>query len=633
MAKKIIIDLEVKSKKGVKEVEKLNKELKTTSQELSGATNTLDKFTGGAVSKVKGFGGAIKGLTTGFKSLRVAIIATGIGALLIAVTALGQAFTRSEEGQNKFSKILGVIGSVTSNLLDVFADLGSAIISVFENPKKAIQDFTKLIKENIINRFEGMLQLIPKLGEAVNQLFKGNFSEAGKIAADAVGKVTLGVESITTSISNATKAVVTFGKEINEEAKLSQKIADDRAKADKIDRKNTVDRAKANQRISELRFKAEQRDKFSAEERVEFLKEASKLEEETTNKEIEAARLRFEAKKLENSLSKSTKEDKDEEARLEAQLIQLTTSKLNLQKRLQTSITTFQNEVKTQKEAEIKAEEDEQKKIKEKQDKKIEEEAQAEAKRLDSIDKIQKDYKDRKAEEDAQSEVEKIELEQSRALAELDRLNATEEQKSAIRIFYSDKIKKAEKKDKDESNRIEKEKKDYKEQQYRKGYEDLQNIVSIGGKKLEKVGKALAIADVVRSSVKSISETVSSTGIANAKAVAASPLTGGMPFVGINTVKAALSIGSTIASATKSIQSIKGNAKTVSPQSIPSNGGGGGASVPPAFNVVGASGTNQLADAIGGQSQKPVQAYVVGNDVTTSQSMDRAIIDDASLGG
>ena len=179
----------------------------------------------------------------------------------------------------------------------------------------------------------------------------------------------------------------------------------------------------------------------------------------------------------------------------------------------------------------------------------------------------------------------------------------------------------------DESNRIAKEQKDFKEEQYQKGYSDLQNIVSIGGKKLEKVGKALAIADVVRSSVKSISETVSSTGIANAKAVAASPLTGGMPFVGINTVKAALSIGSTIASATKSIQSIKGNAKTVSPQSIPSNGGGGGgASVPPAFNVVGASDTNQLADAIGGQSKQPSRAYVVASDVSTAQALDRNII-------
>jgi len=71
-------------------------------------------------------------------------------------------------------------------------------------------------------------------------------------------------------------------------------------------------------------------------------------------------------------------------------------------------------------------------------------------------------------------------------------------------------------------------------------------------------------------------------------------------------------------------------------------GGGGGsanlsnpptatASVPPAFNVVGASDTNQLADAIGGQSQEPVRAFVVSNDVTTAQSMDRNIVDGASI--
>ena len=146
-----------------------------------------------------------------------------------------------------------------------------------------------------------------------------------------------------------------------EEGKIAAQIADNRAKADKIERKNIVDRANANQKISELRFKAEQRDKFSAAERVKFLKEASALEDETTNKEIEAAKLRFEAKKLENQLTKSGKEDKDEEARLEAQLIALTTAKLNLQKRLQTSITTFQNEQKALKAAELKEQEDEEK--------------------------------------------------------------------------------------------------------------------------------------------------------------------------------------------------------------------------------------------------------------------------------
>jgi len=55
-------------------------------------------------------------------------------------------------------------------------------------------------------------------------------------------------------------------------------------------------------------------------------------------------------------------------------------------------------------------------------------------------------------------------------------------------------------------------------------------------------------------------------------------------------------------------------------------------SLPPAFNVVGASGTNQLATAIGGQTQQPIQAFVVSNDVTTAQEMDRNIIDGASIG-
>ena len=163
----------------------------------------------GAVSKFNSFKGALTSVTTGFKSLKVAIIATGIGALLIAVTALGQAFTRSEEGQNKFAKILGVIGSVTGNLLDLLADLGESIISVFENPKQAIKDFANLIKENITNRFE-VIKLIPQIGKAINLLFKGEFSEAGKVAADAVGKVVLGVDSITDSIDGAIESVKEF---------------------------------------------------------------------------------------------------------------------------------------------------------------------------------------------------------------------------------------------------------------------------------------------------------------------------------------------------------------------------------------------------------------------------------------
>jgi hypothetical protein len=69
------------------------------------------------------------------------------------------------------------------------------------------------------------------------------------------------------------------------------------------------------------------------------------------------------------------------------------------------------------------------------------------------------------------------------------------------------------------------------------------------------------------------------------------------------------------------------------------NGGGGGAAPSgggvsaPSFNVVGNSGVNQLAETMAGKSeQAPIKAYVVSNDVTSAQGLDRKIITNASLG-
>ena len=62
-------------------------------------------------------------------------------------------------------------------------------------------------------------------------------------------------------------------------------------------------------------------------------------------------------------------------------------------------------------------------------------------------------------------------------------------------------------------------------------------------------------------------------------------------------------------------------------------GGGGGAvaSTPPAFNVIGQAGTNQLANVIAEQRKEPVKAYVVSNEVTSAQSLDRNIVSEATL--
>ena len=359
--KEVTYRVNVETKGAVKEVDELNDSIKNTGKDAKSTQDSLNTVTGGAVGRFNALKTNVLGVVKSFKNLRVAIIASGIGALVLAVVALGQAFTRSEAGQNKFAKLLGVIGSVVNNLLDLLADFGESIISVFENPKQAIKDFAKLIKDNIVNRFEGLMELIPALGKAVSLLFKGEFKEAGKVATNATAKVVLGVENVVEKTQAAINKTKEFVKELEEEGKIAAKIADDRAKADKIERENTVARAKADREIADLRFKAEQRDKFSVSERIKFLEEASALEEKITNQEIEAARLRFEAKKAENALSKSTKEDLDEQAQLEAQLIGLNTSKLRLQKRLQTSLTTFRNEEKADRAAALKAEEDAQK--------------------------------------------------------------------------------------------------------------------------------------------------------------------------------------------------------------------------------------------------------------------------------
>jgi hypothetical protein len=73
--------------------------------------------------------------------------------------------------------------------------------------------------------------------------------------------------------------------------------------------------------------------------------------------------------------------------------------------------------------------------------------------------------------------------------------------------------------------------------------------------------------------------------------------------------------------------------------SLGSGGGGtGGASggglqiQAPDFNVVGASQTSQLAQAVTTQQEKPVKAFVVGKDISTQQELDRNITNTASFG-
>ena len=62
-------------------------------------------------------------------------------------------------------------------------------------------------------------------------------------------------------------------------------------------------------------------------------------------------------------------------------------------------------------------------------------------------------------------------------------------------------------------------------------------------------------------------------------------------------------------------------------------GGGAGATTvqPPDFNIIGSTGVNQLAEAIGSTEKEPLRAYVVSSDITTKQALDRNIRSSAEL--
>ena len=371
MAKKVYIDFELRYKEAVKNldemqkeytkleknVQKYEKQVEKAEKKQGDFGKTLDKVTGGAVTKFKNFTSGIKSATLGFKGLRAAIIATGIGALVIAVTSLAAAFTQSEEGQEKLQRGLAALGAITKQVMDAFADLGEGIINAVTNPMESLKS----------------------LGGGIM-----------KFISDPIG-------TAKEAFIDAKDAVTDFVEETVSEVSAIDKVTKARQKARRIERDLQVERAKANRDINDLRLQAEDREKFSAAERIELLRQAQKIEEDITNKEIAATKLLVEAQKEEMALGKNTIQDKDKLAELEAKLINLDTKRLRSQRLLQTQITTATNQEKAEKEKEAADKQ-----------KEIDEEKAIEEKRLNDIQKIRDDFEQKVKEEEAVKESEKL---------------------------------------------------------------------------------------------------------------------------------------------------------------------------------------------------------------------------------
>lgn len=608
MAQEVVINVKANTKEAETSLKGVNSEIKNTQQVSGELTGSLDKMTGGAIAKFTAFKGTLKGVTGGFKSLRVAVLSTGIGALILAVTALTAAFTGSEEGQNKFAKIMTVIGALTGNLVDLLADLGEGIISVFENPKEALLNFKDLLVENITNRFTSILDTVGYVGKAMKLVFEGEFSKAldvGKKAASSLVDTFTGVPN---TIDKATEATKNFVKEQIEEGKAAASVADMRAKADKIERKLIVDRSKLESEIALLRLKSRQEDEFTAQERKQALLDAQALEEQLLAQETEYLELRRDAQVLENTFSRSNKENLDKEAQAIAEVNRVVARRADAARSTQRELNRVSKEI----------ERDEQAKAKEEQAK-IDADIKKEADRLAAIQKIQDEFKIKQEDKEAQTNLQKAELEEQRKLAELEKLNATEEEKQAIRDYYAQAKLDAEDADTQASIELSNKEAEAKRQNLAAVGNALSSFASLVGEQTG-AGKAAAIAATLISTYQSAQDSYKSLA--------------GIPIIGPALGAAAAAVA--VASGFKQIQAIKAtkvpNDRGKSNVATPGASSVTAAAQAPSFNVVGGGATNQLAGLLAEETQKPVKAYVVSNEVTTAQSLDRNIVESATLG-
>jgi len=562
------LNLERQNAIGVnRELNKKLKEAKDQQKGLGKFTAMLDKQTGGVIGKFTSFTSALSTATKGMKLFRAAMISTGIGALVVLVGSLIAAFKNSEEGQNRFAKVMTQIGVVVGNTKDILENFGKAIINVFT----------------------------------------GNF----KAAKDALKEATDGVKN--------------FREETQKEIKLAGELADKRAKADILQRELITKRAEADRKRNEALEKAANREDYTAQQRISFLREAAAIDQEITDQELAAAKLRLEAMEQEKKFSESTKEDLDKEQKLRAEVINLESRRLKRERSLTQQISQFRRE----------AQAEEEQKQREKDKEKDEANKEELRKEKELID-LKKQIRDALAvSEDQQRELELIKVgEHYDALIEkakqnnLDTVELEKQKNNAIaetQQGFDAKDQAAKDKKADEDKKAaDTEKKldqDVVNAKFQAASQTFGAIAQLAGEG-SKVGKAAAIAQATISAVQ---------GTQNAFTTAsASPITTVFPAYPF--IQAGVAAAAGLANI-KSIKSTKVGTATA-PTTPTATGGGGGAtpSIPPAFNIVGASGTNQLAEAIGGQAQQPVKAFVVSNDVSTAQELDRNIVEGASIG-
>jgi hypothetical protein len=600
-------------KRLVGEIDDLEDKLKSAKGAAADWIDSLESA-GGPIGML---GGALNKVKVATQSFGAALKATGIGLIVAAIGGLVAAFSQQEGAMKKLQPLLIGLEKILGGIFKAFEPVLDAFI---EMATSALPYITKGIGM-FYSGLYSLFTLVKNVGVSTGKILKGIFT----LDFDALKEGAAGIKDAFTGVAKTfDETYQRFQAGTKEQTKTEKENAEERAKnaKDAADKKKAADdkaKEEAKKAFDEKLKRMEAEDKLD-EANLKKLKEEALLLANT-----EQEKLDIEKKFAELAYQQRLKDIEAKKALYATDSIEyknLQTEKINEEANYLSQLTGFKDKQKQ-------IIDDANKTALEKTKK------QAEDERGILLTALQSKFEDldrenARIEFDFEQDLERFKQQRDilaeQEATELQNSDLTEFQKTEIRKKYAD----ARKGISDQEVATEKAAAQAKQEinmAYLGLFEQFGNVLGqLAGK-----NKALAIAGVVISQAAAIGQIIASTGIANAKAAAASPLTFGAPWVLINTISAGLSIAATIAGAVKSIQQINSAASSAGV-----TGGGGGsantaapslpkvssASAPQIQTGGGMNPTQQIGETIAG-AQKPIKAYVVSGDISSQQALDR----------
>lgn len=112
------------------------------------------------------------GLTKVLKLLKVALVSTGIGALVVALGSLVSWFTKTQKGVETANKIMGAFGATVNVIIDRVSKLGSALVNLFTGNFKQAGEDAKAVFSGIGKEIADETKQAWKLAEVLNEIDK-----------------------------------------------------------------------------------------------------------------------------------------------------------------------------------------------------------------------------------------------------------------------------------------------------------------------------------------------------------------------------------------------------------------------------------------------------------------------------